>query len=76
MRKYLRQIAKARMKVLGVGNINQKMSRRNEEGLPMWRAFITGEYSKAGRDAQIGSANRNESRNIKRTIKKLGRETA
>lgn len=72
MRKYLRQIAKARMKALGVGNINQKMSRRNEEGLPMWRAFITGEYAKAGRDAQIGSANRK----VKRTIKKLGRETA
>ena len=51
MRKYLRQIAKARMKACGVGNVNKKMARTNSKGEKLWRAFLWGEYADKGRRA-------------------------
>ena len=48
MRKLKRQIAKARLNAMGVGNVNRKMSRR-KDGLPLWRAVTEG---KSGRDAR------------------------
>ena len=53
MRKYLRAIAKARMKACGVGNVNKKMARKNEKGEKLWRAFLWGEYAEQGRKAQV-----------------------
>lgn len=54
MRKLYRQIAKARMKACGVGNVNKKMARMNAKGEKLWRAFIWGEYAEKGRLAQLG----------------------
>ena len=56
-----RQIAKARMKAMGVGNVNKKMSaaRRDEDGkrkeLPIWRRVLTGDLAKQGLAAQLGT---------------------
>ena len=51
MRKYLRNIAKARMKACGVGNVNRKMARMNSNGEKLWRAFLSGEFAEQGRRA-------------------------
>lgn len=53
MRKLYRQIAKARMKACGVGNVNKKMARTNAKGEKLWRAFIWGEYADHGKKAQL-----------------------
>lgn len=39
MRKYLRQIAKARLKLLGVGNVSKAMS-RERRGVKNWRRVL------------------------------------
>lgn len=39
MRKYMRQIAKARLKLLGVGNVNKAMS-REYHGVKNWRRVL------------------------------------
>ena len=39
MRKYKRQIAKARLKLLGVGNVNKAMS-REYRGVKNWRRVL------------------------------------
>ena len=70
MRKYLRCIAKARMKACGVGNINKKMRRVNKGNVKLWRAFLFGEYAEQSLVAQTG-------RKIsKRKIRKLNAKTA
>lgn len=48
MRKYQRQIAKARLAAMGVGNVNRKMKKR-KDGVPLWRAVTEG---KSGMDAE------------------------
>ena len=40
LRKYKREIARQAMRAADVGNVNRKMSRRNSEGLPFWRAVL------------------------------------
>jgi hypothetical protein len=61
MRKYLRQIAKARMKALGVKRINRKM-RWNR-----WKQYVFGKYAEMGERAQIGIAmTRKQNRVLKR----------
>lgn len=62
MRKYLRQIAKARMKALGIDRVNRKM--RNGA----WRKMLTGDMANRALFAQIGR-NRPKKR-------KAGRATA
>ena len=54
MRKYLRQIAKARMKACGVGNVNKKMARTNSKGEKLWMAFMWCEFAADGIRAQLG----------------------
>jgi hypothetical protein len=49
MRKYLRQIAKARLAAMGVGNINRKMANKKDDGRPLWRVVTSGE---SGREAE------------------------
>lgn len=46
MRKYLRSVAKARLKVLGAEKVNKKMGRRNAKGNPLWKEVLFGEYAK------------------------------
>ena len=66
MRKYYRQIAKARMKAAGVGNVNRKMSGVTD-GVKNWRRIVFGDLAK---DAE-GWQTRKKGRQPKRRIKKL-----
>ena len=52
LRKYKRQIAKARMAAAGVGNVNKKMHIKDSDGVPNWRKALT----KKGEKAQIEQA--------------------
>lgn len=52
MRKYRRQIAKARLKAMGVGNVNRQMH-REQDGVRNWRRALTGETGQAAEKAQI-----------------------
>lgn len=52
MRKYLRNIAKARLKVLGAEKVNRKMGKRNSKGNPLWKEVLFGEYAKAAEAKQ------------------------
>ena len=45
MRKYYRQIAKARMKAAGVGNVNRKMGGVTY-GVKNWRRIVFGDLAK------------------------------
>jgi hypothetical protein len=38
-----RQIAKARMKVIGIDRINRRMKEKNNDGVPNWKAILTDE---------------------------------
>ena len=51
-RKYLRQIAKARLKVMGVGNINRKLSVK-KDGVPAWKRALFGKSGEKARRAQM-----------------------
>ena len=53
MRKYLRGIAKARMKAMGIGNVNRKMSLK-KGGVPNWKVAL---YGKTGADAERAQMN-------------------
>jgi hypothetical protein len=70
MRKYLRQIAKERMKACGVGNVNRKMRRMNAKGEKLCRSFISGEYAELGERALCGM------KTPKRRIRKIQARTA
>lgn len=48
LRKYKRQIAKARLAAANFGSINKKFGIK-KDGVPLWRAILTG---KEGRDAE------------------------
>lgn len=52
MRKYKRQIAKDRLAIMGTGNVNKKMSKKRD-GLPLWKAVLTGEFGKTAERAQM-----------------------
>lgn len=52
MRKYERQIARARLTDLGVGKVNKAMGREND-GVKNWRRALTGDTGKAAARAQI-----------------------
>lgn len=53
LRKYKRQIAKARLTVMGVGNVNKKMKTKSSEGIPNWRKALYGESGKSAERAQL-----------------------
>lgn len=65
LRKYRRQIAKDRMRVIGIDRINRRMSEKNAEGVPNWKTALIDE--KAHR-AQIAYSFKN-----RRKIKKIER---
>lgn len=52
MRKYERNIARARMRDLGIGNVNRQMS-RVQDGIKNWRRALTGKTGQAALKAQI-----------------------
>lgn len=52
MRKYKRQIAKARLNAAGAGNVNKKMA-KVVDGEKVWRRALTGETGKRALQAQM-----------------------
>lgn len=62
LRNIKRQIAKARLKVIGVDRINRRLSDTNAEGVPNWKTALQDEKAHM---AQIAYSLRNR-RKIKR----------
>jgi len=62
IRSITRQIAKARMKALGIDKVSRKM------GNGQWRKVIDGEYAASALNAQIGRIGKPKSR---RKLKKV-----
>ena len=54
IRKQKREIAKARMAVLGFGNINKKFALRNRDNVPNWKVAL---YGKTGEEAHRAQMN-------------------
>lgn len=81
MRKLKRSVAKARLAVLGVGNINRKL-RNVKDGLPLWRVVTEGESGKEAAQAQflngqkIKAAKKAKEAKAKRKIRKIVRSEA
>lgn len=68
MRELKRQIAKARLKALGVGNVNKKISSKSGKNEPkLWRRVLDGDLAKHGMAAQFSQGIKS-----KRKIKKIG----
>ena len=54
LRKYKRQVAKARMRALKIDKVNRRFA-RVQDGVKNWRRVLTGETGEAGRKAlEIG----------------------
>jgi hypothetical protein len=64
LRSAKRQIAKARMKIVGFEHINKNFSIRNTEGVPNWKLALMDENAHRIQTAY--------SRRIKRKIKRVG----
>ena len=52
IRSVKRQMAKARLKVMGVGNINSKLSDK-KDGVPLWKRTLYGKSGEAAWKAQM-----------------------
>ena len=53
MRKYLRQIAKARMTAMGIGNVNRGLGKKGEDGVANWRKALYGKSGEAAEKALV-----------------------
>ena len=53
LRSVKRQIARARLTVMGVGNVNKKMRRKNVDGVRNWVLAITGKTGESAHKAQL-----------------------
>lgn len=69
-RKYKRQIAKARLKTLGAGNVNRKLKRR-KDGLPLWRVMTEGKSGREAEAVQIGTATAPKAKKTRRKVEKV-----
>lgn len=71
MRKYRRQIAKARLKALGADRVNRKLGIvRN--GLPLWRVLTEGKTGQEAEAVQIGTAIApKKARKLRRKVEKV-----
>ena len=67
MRKYLRQVAKARMKAVGVDRVNRRMSKNSQNGKAIWREFLWGEFAAQATKAQIRPKLKRKIRKIEQT---------
>ena len=73
IRSIKRQIARARMAVAGVGNVNRKMSYKDASGVKNWRKAL----GKKAHDAQIADGRRRKQKEeaqksiAKRRIRKV-----
>ena len=52
VRSVQRQIAKARLTVMGVGNVNKKLSKK-KDGVPAWKRALFGKSGEAAWKAQM-----------------------
>ena len=66
LRKYKRQIAKARMRVVGFERINKNFSVKNKDGIPNWRVALMDKKAERAQLAQGIKAKR-KIRKIERT---------
>lgn len=71
LRKAKRQIAKARLTAMGVGNVNRKMSRRKEDGVPNWRKAIEGKTGEDAHRIQMNYGKLKKARRVNRKIEKV-----
>ena len=72
MRKYLRQIAKARMTIMGIGNVNKKLHLKNHEGIPNWKVALYGKTGQEAEQAQWKDGQRiKQAKEAKKSIMKL-----
>lgn len=53
MRKYLRQIAKARLTAMGVGNVNMGIRKTDSDGVPNWKKALYGKTGEAAEKALV-----------------------
>lgn len=53
MRKYLRQIAKARLTAMGVGNVNRGLRKKDSDGVPNWKKALYGKTGEAAEKALV-----------------------
>lgn len=60
-----RQIARARMKAMGVGDVNKKLG-GTKDGVQNWRRVLTGDMATQGLAAQLGQGVRS-----RRKLKKV-----
>ena len=68
IRSIQRQVAKGRMKAMGIGNVNTKMSNtkiENGKRIQLWKAVLNGKYAKQALAAQLGAGVRSR-RKIRR----------
>lgn len=74
MRSLERQIARARLTAMGVGNVNKKMSnqRKNRDGIPlenkMWKRVLFGDLARRG-EVAINKQKWQKSRKLRRVGK-------
>lgn len=66
MRKYKRQVAKARMKVVGFERINKNFSVKNADGIPNWRLALMDKKAERAQAVQ-GMRTRRKLRKLERT---------
>lgn len=66
MRKYRRQVAKARMKVVGFERINKNFSVKNADGIPNWRLALMDKKAEQAQAVQ-GMRTRRKLRKLERT---------
>lgn len=69
MRKYYRELAKGRMRSIGIGNVNRKLRRRSSKGLVFWREIIFGDLAKEYEKIQNGR--KKSSRKLKKLERRL-----
>ena len=53
LRRIKRQIAKARLSAMGVGNVNKKMRLKKEDGLQNWKCALYGETGEEAHKVQM-----------------------
>ena len=53
-----RQVARARMTLMGIGNVNRKMSYKDASGVKNWEKALFGKTGKQAHDAQMADGRR------------------
>lgn len=53
LRAIKRQMAKARLAVMGVGNVNRKLKLTKEDGVPNWKKALFGKTGESAHKAQM-----------------------